>query len=207
MKKFTSLQEAYSKVLNEAPYSEGPGAEDIKPALPAAKKDYILRDPRNVAAASAKEKHFGPEDALNDANIPITTKPIINVDDKETFRTLLTNPAEEGGKTDYGKMFGGIHKNPERRNKISRLMLGVTDAVFTMFTAEGGTLPDTRGEMQARISTIIKGITGWTDSAAIHPARQILTALVQSGIIKELGGSTAHGSKATGRPSKPAVDF
>ena len=212
------LSEAYAKILesrkellNEMPYKKGSKASDIEPAFPAAKKDVDLAD--NPDVASAKEAHFGPEEALNDANIPIDfTKTVFNVDDKERFKTLLTNPKDEGKSTDYGKMYGSVYKHPERRNKISRLMLGIADAVFASIEeAEGNVLPDTRGEMQARIATIVKGMTGWSESASIHPARQILQALVDANIIEELEGSTARstgsGEQKQNKSNPKHIDF
>jgi len=195
-KDFVTLQEAYSKVLlSEMPYKEGPKGPGIRPAIPTSAKDFDLGAEGNEEAADSRERYFGPEDALNDTNVPIDfKKTVLNVDDKEVFRTLLS------GNETYNKANANFASNPKRRVGLTNMMLKVCDAVFALIEEHEGTLPDTRDELHTRLIGIVHGITGWAKAHSDHVGRQILRALRESGIVTELSGSTGHGGGTTGAP-------
>lgn len=198
-KERVSLQEAYNKVLlSEMPYQRGPKAAGIVPAIPTSAKGFDLGAEGNEEAADAREHYFGPEDALNDTNVPIDfKKTVLNVDDKEVFKTLLS------GNEGYNKANGNFASNPRRRVGLTNMMLKVCDAVFALIEEHEGTLPDTRDELHTRLIGIVHGITGWAKAHSDHVGRQILRALRESGIITELGSSTGHSNRSVDSAGAP----
>jgi len=194
-KEIVTLQEAYSKVLlSEMPFKMGPKGSGIKPAIPTATKGFNLGAEGNEEAADTREEYFGPEAALQDVNVPIDfKKTVLNVDDKEIFKTLLS------GNENYNKANANFASNPRRRVALTGILLKVCDAVFALIeNSEEGVLPDTRQELHDRLESIIHGITGWSASHTQHVGRQMLLALKKAGIVEELSGSTGHGGGSAG---------